>query len=325
VLSVVATLVVALLLWRLADLLIILFAAIVLAVALDALAGQLATRLHVPVRWSVPTAVLLITLVLAGTVWLVGDPLVEQMTKLRERVPAATQAVVGWLNSHAIGQQVLELWAQATHEVPWARLMGVAGLTLVALGNVALIVILAIYLAAAPAMYRGGLLRLLPLPYRSRVDGALSASAGGLRRWLLGQSISMAFVGTTTALGLLALGIPLPLAVGLISGLLAFIPFFGAIAGGLLAVLLAFMEGPRAALYVTILCIAIQQVEGNVLMPLVQRWAVELPPVLGILASVVFGVLFGIVGVLFATPLMVVAMIMVRELYVEGFLEQRHE
>ena len=112
------------------------------------------------------------------------------------------------------------------------------------------------------------------------------------------------------------------LAVGLIAGLLAFIPFFGAIAGGLLAVLLAFMDGPSAALHVVLLCVAIQQVEGHVLMPLVQKWAVELPPVLGIAAAVVFGALFGIIGVLFATPMMVVFVTLVRKLYVEEFLER---
>jgi predicted PurR-regulated permease PerM len=111
--------------------------------------------------------------------------------------------------------------------------------------------------------------------------------------------------------------VPLALAIGLISGLLAFIPFFGALVGGGLAVLVAFMEGPQTALHVLILCIAIQQVEGHVLMPLVQRWAVSLPPVLGLMSTLVFGVLFGVIGVLFATPMMVVVMTWVQCLHVE--------
>jgi predicted PurR-regulated permease PerM len=86
-------------------------------------------------------------------------------------------------------------------------------------------------------------------------------------------------------------------------------------------VLLAFTQGPTQALYVLGLSVAIQQIEGNVLMPWVQRWAVELPPVLGISAAVIFGLLFGLPGVILATPLMVVAMVVVRKLYVEGLLE----
>lgn len=132
----------------------------------------------------------------------------------------------------------------------------------------------------------------------------------------------MLFVGATTAIGLWLLDVPLAFSVALLSGLLAFIPFFGAIAGGLLAVLLGIMQGPEAALCVLILAVVIQQVEGNVLMPFVQRWAVNLPPVLGIAASVMFGVLYGLLGVFLATPAMVVLMVVVQRLYVEGVLEE---
>lgn len=86
--------------------------------------------------------------------------------------------------------------------------------------------------------------------------------------------------------------------------------------------LIAFLQGPTQALYVAALCVVIQQVEGNLLMPLVQRWAVALPPVLGITAGVAFGLLFGIVGLILATPFNVVAMALVQKLYVEGFLER---
>jgi predicted PurR-regulated permease PerM len=131
----------------------------------------------------------------------------------------------------------------------------------------------------------------------------------------------MLFVGSATALGLWLLGVPLALTIGAIAAVLAFIPFFGPIASGILAVLMAFMEGPTQALYVAGLCVAIQQIEGNLLMPFVQRWAVALPPVLGIMAAVIFGLLFGLAGVILATPLMVVAMVLVQKLYVEGVLE----
>src|SRR6185369_14221453 len=123
--------------------------------------------------------------------------------------------------------------------------------------------------------------------------------------------------------GLLAMGMPLALAVGLIAGLFEFVPYFGAIAAALLAVLVAFAQGPTAALKVALFFLVIQQLEGNLLMPIVQRWAVHLPPVMGLLAVVVFGTLFGVAGVVFGTPLMVVAMILTRRLYIEGFLERQ--
>jgi predicted PurR-regulated permease PerM len=93
------------------------------------------------------------------------------------------------------------------------------------------------------------------------------------------------------------------------------VPFFGPIAFGVLAVLFAFAQGPSQALYVGVLCFAIQQFEGYVLQPLIQRWAVALPPALGVLSVVGFALLFGVLGAILATPLMTVLVILVERLY----------
>jgi predicted PurR-regulated permease PerM len=317
VLLVLGALLLVALLWHLADVLVLVFGAVVVAVALRALAGRLELW-RVPPRWSLAVALLLIVAFGALVVAWIGEPLAEQLSRLREGLPAAFERVTAWLREHRIGVTALEYWASLRQDsVPWSRLLGVAGTAIGALGTLTLIVITGVYLAADPGLYRRGVLSLLPPTRRADFAEALDRSAAGLRKWLLGQSLSMLFVGGATALGLLALSVPLALAIGLISGLLAFIPFFGALVGGGLAVLVAFMEGPQTALHVLILCIAIQQVEGHVLMPLVQRWAVALPPVLGLMSTLVFGVLFGVIGVLFATPMMVVVMTWVQCLYVE--------
>lgn len=323
-LSVVCVAVLLATLWLLSDLLVLAFAGVVLGVALRSLADLLTRRLHVPRRWSVLAAVLLVLVLLSAVGWFAGDALVSQLSTLRERVAAVPETLRGWLGQTPVGRQLLDLWDGAMSDgLPVARVVGAAQLTLTAAGNLLLILIVAVYLAAAPRLYVDGALRLVPVPYRPRVADALRRSTDGLRGWLKGQAVSMAFVGAATALGLWLLEVPLALAVGLLAGLLAFIPFFGAIAGGGLAVMVAFIEGPQVAAWVALLSVVIQQVEGNVLMPFVQRWAVSLPPVLGILASIIFGVLFGVTGVFFATPLMVVVMILVQALYVEGFLERR--
>lgn len=315
--------VLALLAWLLMDLFLLVFAAIVVAMALKALASRLERYLRVPPGWSVAAAVLLVVAALTGFGWVMGDPLAEQLIRLRERIPNAAAAVVTWLNSNRLGALLLEFWEGAKEaDVPWAKLAGIATGTMGALGSALLIVFMAIFLAAEPRLYREGLLRLLPKGYRERTGAALLEAGDGLSRWLLGQSISMLFVGTATAIGLWLLDIPLALSVGVVCGLLAFVPFFGAIAGGLLAVLLAFVEGPRSALYVFILFVAIQQVEGEILVPLVQKWAVSMPPALAVAATIGFTILFGLPGALLATPLAVVAMILVRKLYVEEYLEQ---
>ncbi len=110
---------------------------------------------------------------------------------------------------------------------------------------------------------------------------------------------------------------PLALSLATIAGLLEFVPFVGPILAAIPAILIAFTHDQATALYVALLYVAIQQLEGYVLMPLVQRWAVALPPALGALSVVVFAVLFGLPGVFFAVPLTIVAMVLVRELYLE--------
>ena len=311
--------------WQLLDLIMLAFGAVIVATALRALAAALERHARVPAKISVVAALLLVVFMIAAVAWFVGEPLAEQFEILRQGLPAAVDAVMQWLNSHRIGVATLQYIEQArgNDASPWAiRVAGAAGSTFGALGGAALMLVMGLYLALAPRVYRDGLVRLMPLSVRERVGDALDACGNALSRWLLGQSISMLFVGATTAFGLWLLDVPLALSVGVLSGLLAFIPFFGAIAGGLLAVLLGFMQGPETALYVFILALMIQQVEGNVLTPLVERWAVGLPPVLGIAATVMFGVLFGLLGVLLAAPAMIVLMVVVQRLYVEGVLEE---
>jgi hypothetical protein len=123
-----------------------------------------------------------------------------------------------------------------------------------------------------------------------------------------------------TASGLALIGMPLALPLGIIAGVLEFVPFFGTIGASALIVLLAFTQGEAQALYAALVCLAVQQFEGYVIQPFVQRWAIALPPALGLIAVVVFGVALGPLGVVFAVPLMVVIMLLVQRLYVEGAL-----
>lgn len=311
-----------LLAWRLSDLLLLLFGAIIAAVALRAVAAPMERYLRLSQRLAVGAAVVLALVAITLGSWLIGDRLVEQTEDLRQRLPQALAALVAWARGHPVGAALLQVWTTANaDDVPWTRVANAATGTLGAIGSIGLMAVVAVYLAADPHLYREGLVRLVPPAYRARIDDALRASGQALGRWLLGQGISMLFVGSATAIALALLGIPLAVTVGVIAGVLAFVPFFGPIASGILAVLLAFTQGPTQALYVAGLCVAIQQIEGNLLMPSVQRWAVELPPVLGITAAVIFGLLFGLPGVIFATPLMVVVMVLVQKLYVEAVLE----
>jgi predicted PurR-regulated permease PerM len=170
-------------------------------------------------------------------------------------------------------------------------------------------------------LYRNGALRLLPPVRRPQVGRALDDAGRALRKWLVAQIIVMIAVGLMSGVGLAMLGVPLALSLGLLAGLLEFIPVVGPIVSAIPGVLLAFAKGPETALYVVILYVVVQQIESNILTPLIQRWAVELPPVIALLSIVACGLLFGVMGVIFATPMAVVIMAMVQHLYVEDTLE----
>jgi predicted PurR-regulated permease PerM len=184
----------------------------------------------------------------------------------------------------------------------------------------AVLLFAAVYLAAQPQRYRHGVLRLVSPQRRKRIDEVLDLIGATLRRWLVGQSITMAVVGTSTALGLWGLGIEAPVALGLVAGMFAFIPYVGPVLASAPGILMAATQGPVPALYAAALYGGVHFVEGNVITPLVQAEAVELPPVMTLFATLVFGVLLGPVGVLLAAPLTVVLLVAVNALYLEDVL-----
>jgi len=310
------------LLWVLRELMMLFFGAVLVAATLRALADPVAGRLGWSTRMAVSVVLVALVVLIALSVWLIGDQLATQLQTLPSELPKARDALDHWLSQSTLGSKLLDLINQAQNiPVPWAGIAGIAGGAVRAISALVLVVLMGIYLGFDVELYRRGLIRLFPVASRDTMADALDATGHALTRWLLGQAITMIAVGVLVAAGLGLAGIPLALALGLIAGLLEFVPFFGPIASGLLAVLVSFVQGPQAALTVAIMFLAIQQVEGNVLVPLVQRWAVRLPPVLGVAGVIVFGALFGVWGVLFGTPLMVVAMVLVQRLYVEHTLE----
>jgi predicted PurR-regulated permease PerM len=177
-----------------------------------------------------------------------------------------------------------------------------------------------IFLAAQPRFYKSGAIKLVPEAKRALIAGAMDDSERALRLWLKGQLIAMVVVGLLTGFGLWMLGMGSAVALGLLAALLEFIPFVGPIVAAIPAVLIALTLSPELALSVVILYTVVQQVEGNVLQPIVQQYAVDLPGVVLIFSLIAFGTLFGVIGIIFAAPLAVVTYVMVKKLYVRETL-----
>lgn len=205
-----------------------------------------------------------------------------------------------------------------------SQLDGIAGYffsvlssTLAVMSGVVLIIFLAIFIAADPALYRRGLLHLFPHHVRPRIGEVLHATATMLRRWLLTQLIGMTTIGVVTTIVLLILGVEAAFALGLLAGLLEFIPTIGPLLSAVPAIAMGFLDSPQTALYVALAYIAIQFLESNLLMPMLMQEGVHIPPALSIAFQALMALLFGFLGLLVAVPLLAAALVPIRMLYVE--------
>jgi predicted PurR-regulated permease PerM len=267
-----------------------------------------------------------VTLLLIGLFFLATYRIAGQFSELAETLPAAfgrfVERLPMWLQLQI--QQLQDSLLADQRTGLFQHLTLAVGFVFGAITDVILIVFLGLFLAANPSVYREGLVVLVPGKKQERVRDVLHSCAAGLRQWLLGQLISMVAVGVMATIGLLLLGIPTALALGVIAGLLEFVPLIGSLAGAVPAILVGFTVGPMEALWIGVLYLGIQQVEANILQPVIQKWAVQMPPVLILVAGVAAFLLFGLPGIIFAAPLTLVVTILIGKLYVEDTLGRRY-
>ncbi len=320
VLIVVGIALLALLLVHLRQVVVLAFGCVLVGVALRSGASWVARHSGMGDRVALAALLIGLALLVSVGIWSIGEPMSEEFGALRVALPKGLEAITRWLDSHAFGRWLLQWWREADAPLEWTKVAGLFGSAVGAIGAAVLMTVVGIYLAADPGLYRRGVLHLVPYRQRARVERALGDAGAGLSRWLLGQGVAMLAVGVLTAGGLALIGMPLALPLGVIAGMLEFIPFFGTFGASALIVLLAFTQGEAQALYAVLVCLAVQQFESYVIQPFVQRWAIALPQALGLIAVIVFGATFGPLGVVFAVPLMVVMMLLVQRLYVVGAL-----
>jgi predicted PurR-regulated permease PerM len=303
----------AFILWQLRMVVVMLFGAVVVATVFRALADVFRKRLKVPDAVAVGTSVLVILGATAALAALFGRQVAGQVEVLGEALPRAWQSLEARIGGMGLGE------ALRNASLGGGSLSGV-GRTLMSVGgglaDFVVVLFAGIFLAAQPNFYRTGAVKLVPPGKRALVAEAMIESERALRMWLKGQLIAMVMVGVLTGAGLWFLGVPSALVLGIVAGVLEFIPFAGPIIAAVPAVLLALAVSPDLALWVALLYFAVQQVEGAVLQPLIQQYAVDLPGVVLLFALIGFGTLFGMIGVILAAPLGVVTYVLVKRLYV---------
>lgn len=318
-----AAVAVALLLWQLTYVLLLVFASILLAILLRIIARPLQRYARMPERTSVLVAILLVASVLTAFTVLLGAQVQAQAAALLENLPELVDTAESRLGIDGIGDWLREQRLSILEDD--ALMLNVASYSATIFGAVGyLVVVIAagIYLALSPATYVNGALMLVPPDQQDKARETLDTLGRALGLWLLGQLAAMVLVGVFTGLGLWLLGVPSALALGVIAGMLEFVPLIGPIVAAVPAVLVAVGQEPTLALWVIGLYVLLQQVEGYLILPMVQQRAVDLPPVVTIFAIIAFGALFGIMGLLLATPLAVVCLVLVKKLWVRETLNE---
>ena len=312
------------------DVVLLIFAAALLAIFLRGLAEILGKFVDLSEGWLVliVSATLIVTLAVA--ISFLAPSVAEQMQHLRDELPKSAQATAIYISQFNWGRALIEQLPSIDdvrqNVNPGSFLRGVSGFftsTVGVVGNVLMTCLLAVYFASEPNLYLRGLIKLFPKSRRHRATQIIAAVGETLRWWLIGKAGSMLFIGILTWIGLSILGVPLALTLGLIAGLFSFIPNFGPIISAIPALLLAFIESPLIALYVLILYIVVQLIESNVVTPLIERETVELPPALTIVFQLGLAVLVGGLGLVLATPMLAVIMVLVQMVYIQDVLGDR--
>jgi predicted PurR-regulated permease PerM len=299
------------------------FGGILFGTALRGVAEVVSHKLGCSPRWGLALCVIVMLAVVIAAAWWMVPSIGAQATELSDKLRQAYEGIRERAGNSSLGREVIDDASRVQQQLGSfsMRAAGFLGSAVGALGGLLFVAFVALYAAISPEVYRRGAIQLVPRAQRELAVAVLTALATTLRRWLLGRAVSMLAVGVATGLGLWALDIPLALTLGVIAGVFGFVPNLGPLLSAVPALLVALAINPLHALYVAILYVVINLADGYGLTPFLQMRAVSLPPALILIGQVVMGALWGVLGVMFATPIVACILVLVRKLYVEPVLE----
>jgi len=319
-------------LWQIREVLLLMFAAVVLATTLNRLAKRFQGS-GMKRGLAVALSVAIFFAVIVGFFWLIVPPFAQQFQELTYRVPQGFGRFNSWLDTlrtripGELVPYVPDLNSLTQQAQPFVnRILGnsfafVSG-SLEVLVKVLLVLVLTGMLLADPVAYRKVFVRLFPSFYRRRVEGILSKCEISLGGWVTGAVIAMGVVGLMSVIGLSVLGIKAALALAVLAGFLNLIPNLGPTLSVVPAMAIALLDEPWKAIAVLILYFIIQQVESNFITPVVMAHQVSLLPAVTLISQLFFVTFFGFLGLFLALPLTVVAKIWVQEVLIKDVLDE---
>ncbi len=324
--------------WYYAAALFLIFAGVLLGVALNAMTTLLGRVVKLPHALRLTIVCLVLAGLLSGVVFLGGSTIAEQATALSDTIKSQLVVVKAFLERNGIDTSYFEIGtpaatgtssssqatpgAAATHALSSGTLASSGGAivsqtlklllgTLSVVGNFFIVLFLGLAFAAQPSVYRKGLLYMAPAKHRDRATVVVDRIGETLERWLIAQILTMFAVFLVTWIGLAIIGIQSAFILGIQAGLLAFIPTVGALIAGLIVVLASLASGWVAAASALVLFLGVHALESYVLTPILQRQALDIPPATLFAFQILLGIVFGIWGIALALPLMAIVKVMI--------------
>ena len=311
------------------DVALLVFAGIIVAVLLRGLAHFIADHTPLTEKPALACAALLVVGVPSVAFWLSSQGIAGQIGELQRTLPQAVADLRERAAQYDALQPILRELPAVAQAAPrtdvLGKITGFFSTTFGALANVLIVLALGAYFAVDPRVYLNGLRALAPPDRRERIMTVLREAGSALAWWITGKFASMAVVGVLTGIGLALLGVPFAVPLALIAALLTFIPNIGPILSVVPAALLALLQAPSLAVYVLLLYAAVQFAETYLITPVIQRRMVSLPPGVTLVAQLLAGVVAGGLGLVLATPLAVVALVLVRRFYLEDVLDESQQ
>jgi predicted PurR-regulated permease PerM len=306
------------LVWYLFDVILIIMGALLISELLDLGATPSRRWLGLPQNVSLALSGLVILAVFGGGAYLFGTRMAAELQDVIQRASSGQNSIVNAIQGSDIGKLLLSHMPNSGEfisNLP-SVFTGSAGF----LAGVIVTIIAGVFLAAQPDLYKSGLVQLFPPRQHRRAKETIDDVASALRLWLRGQLIQMAIIGVLSTLAVWLIGLPSPLAFGVIAAIAEFIPYLGPIIAAVPAVLVAATQGFDAVIWTVVAYTLIHQVEGHLVMPFIQRRMVYIPPAVFLLAIAAIGSLFGLLAITLASPMTVVLFVLIKKLYVRDTL-----
>jgi predicted PurR-regulated permease PerM len=315
--------------WQVSQILLLIFASLLLALFLRTLAVFISQHTPLSVSWSLAVVVLTLLGAVVLILALYGPALADGFYQLFQQLPAALERLRSTLEQYPWGSAVIDWLSKAggtlTDPQQLSKIAGIFSTAFGALGSLFIVIVLGLYFAADPKTYIDGAVHLFPDERRGRVWEAFNRMGHALRWWLIGRIAAMLAVGVLTGIGLMVLGVPFAFILGLVAAALDFVPNIGPLIAAVPAMMVGLTQGGPTVLYIAILYFVVQGLEGYLITPFIQQKIVSLPPALLLIAQLIMGASFGILGLLLAPALMVIIMVLVQMLYMRDVLGESVE